>query len=72
MNDSTKRQQQILDFIRKYQEKNAGKQSASASMGGNLYDNTVWSQLFFESSRPHSPVNKSGKSKTGYPMVFPT
>jgi hypothetical protein len=71
MNDSTKRQQEILDFIRKYQQKNSGKQSAPSAMGGHLYENTVWSQLFFESSRPNLPGNKSGKSKSGYPTIFP-
>jgi hypothetical protein len=72
MGSSTKQQREIQEFVRKFQQKGAGKQSAPTGVTGNLYGNTVWSDLFFESSKNNLPVTKASKDKANFPMIFPT
>lgn len=65
------KQREIREFVRKYQQKGVAKQAASIEMGGNLYQNNVWSHLFFDASKTNAS-GKGGKAKSDYPMIFPT
>jgi hypothetical protein len=67
MKGSKKLQREISDFVQKCRQKDAAKQAANyptpLPMRGKMYDNSLWSHLFFESSSQNTAANRASKSR---------